>query len=128
VYAEIVPEPPRVLVLVRVSFAPVDEPGFPPPDEPELFPELPLPDEGALLPELLLPEELELLPEEPKLSSQYSKNQIATDRNTANPFLFTIAKSRYLKAEVVFFFLASVSAFRLRQVAFIVFPFPVLLK
>ena len=115
-YAVIVPEPVRLMVLVLVSPTPVvpavdvvvevlsfDEPDFEeepellpellPPDEPELLPEWPLPEEPELLPELTPPDEPELLPEEPKLSSQHSKSQVATDRNIPSEIVFTIMSS-----------------------------------
>jgi hypothetical protein len=65
---------------------------LPLPDETELLPELPPPDETELLPELPPPDETELLPGEPKLSSQHSRNQVASDKNITNAVFFTIAR------------------------------------
>ena len=83
------PVVPAVDVVVEVlSF---DEPDFE--EESELLPELLPPDEPELLPEWPLPEEPEPLPEEPKLSSQHSKSQVATDRNIPSKIVFTIMSS-----------------------------------
>ncbi len=92
-YAVIVPEPVRLLKLLPELSPPAEPellPDLPLPAEPELLPDLPLPEEPELLPEWPLPEEPELLPEEPKLSSQHSKTQVATDRNITSEMFFII--------------------------------------
>ena len=79
-------------------------PGLPPPDGPESFPEWPLPDEGAPVPE-------PPLPDEEKLSSQHSKNQVATDRITINVFFLTNAKIGYFRLRLIYSFLQSCPRF-----------------